>query len=74
MTQLPKSRKQSFREDIDRALANSPYRHVDKNLHQIYCIGLLKELLVYSAMDLMEIRQRIDYLAQRESTKPKSEQ
>jgi hypothetical protein len=74
MTQTPKSRKQSFREDIDRALANSPYKNVDKNLHQIYCIGLLKELLVYSAMDLMEIRRHIDYLAEREPTKPKSGQ
>lgn len=60
-----KSRQQQFREEIDLAMKNSPYPH-DTNLHQIYCIGLLKELLSYSAMDTMEVRRRIRELASRE--------
>jgi hypothetical protein len=72
MTQ-PKTRKQSFSEQIDRALANSsPYTHTDPHLHHIYCMGLLKELLLYSAADLMEVHQHLEYLANREPRRPKS--
>lgn len=60
----PSSRRQQFAEEIDRALAASPYRH-DPNLDQIYCRYLLRELLIYSAMDLMEVRQRLRELAER---------
>lgn len=60
-----KSRREQFLEEINEAMENSPYRHTDKNLHQIYCIGLLRELLAYSALDLYEIRNHIEYLANR---------
>jgi hypothetical protein len=66
-----KTRRQEFSEEIDRALGTaSPYKHVDKNLHQVYCVGLLKELLLYSGIDMMEVRRHIRSLG--DPTRPKS--
>lgn len=56
------TRRSTFLEEIDAALENSPYQH-DVALHRLYCMGLLRELLLYSAIDQPEVRQRLRYLA-----------
>ena len=61
------SRREEFLQEINAALDNSPYKH-DNNLHRLYCMGLLRELLLYSAVDLMEVRQHIRYLAERDNS------
>jgi tRNA A37 N6-isopentenylltransferase MiaA len=69
-TKYMKTRRQEFIEEIDQALKAGPYANdPNQRLHDLYCIGLLRELLAYSAMDLMEVRHRIKQLASRE---PKS--
>jgi hypothetical protein len=61
------TRREEFREEINEMLENSPYKD-DVNLHRLYCMGLLRELLLYSAVDLMEVRERIRYLAERDNS------
>jgi len=56
------TRKDIFRKEIEEMLENSPYKH-DKALHRLYCMGLLRELLLYSAVDILEVREHIRYLA-----------
>lgn len=60
-----KTRSQEFQEEIEAALANSPYPQ-DRTLHLLYCVGLLKTLLAYSALDTWEVRRRIQQLADRD--------
>lgn len=62
------TRREEFLREIDAALDASKYKD-NKDLHRVYCIGLLKELLAYSAIDMMEVRERIRYLAQRQQDK-----
>lgn len=57
------TRREQFLAEINEALDNGPYRHEDKNLHQIYSMALLRELLLYSAIDLMEVRRHIQRLS-----------
>jgi hypothetical protein len=73
MSTKDKTRKEHFIEEINAAMNAGPYKNQDKHLHQLYCIGLLRELLAYSAVDLMEIRERVRDLATR-SKQPKSGQ
>jgi hypothetical protein len=73
MSAKNKTRKQQFIDEINAAMNAGPYKDIDNHLHQLYCIGLLRELLAYSAVDLMEVRQRIDALAER-TREPKSGQ
>ena len=66
-----KQRRDRTRSLIHAALKNSPYNlyNMDKSdaqLHYVYCVGLLTELLAYSASDLMEVNARLEYLAARD--------
>ena len=61
------TRKDIFRQEIDKMLANGPYKD-NPNLHRLYCIGLLKELLLYSGVDMFEVRDRIKFLAERDNS------
>jgi hypothetical protein len=56
------TRRDTFLKEIDAALENSPYQN-DVALHRLYCMGLLRELLLYSAIDQQEVRQRLKYIA-----------
>ena len=66
------SRLAETREEIRQVLKNSPYSD-RPDLDRIYKESLLVELLAYSAQNILEVRHRLTYLAQR-PTKPKSEQ
>lgn len=69
---MPRNRREEFKQLIDRALAAGPYKDQDPHLHAIYSIGLLRELLAYSALDLMEVRDRLEYLASNERKERKT--
>ena len=61
------TRQEEFQREINEMLENSPYKD-DTGLHRLYCMGLLRELLVYSAVDILEVRERIRYLAERDNS------
>jgi hypothetical protein len=46
---------------IDQALAHSPYPN-DPHLHELWCRGLLSELLSYSAQNQREVWQRLEQI------------
>jgi hypothetical protein len=58
------TRREEFLREINQMLDNSPYQD-NPNLHRLYCMGLLRELLLYSGVDMMEIREHVRYLGQR---------
>ena len=65
----PKTKTQRFRDLVDQAIDNSPYKDSNDKLHHIYTIGLLRELLTYAGQDMMEVHERLHYLAERDNTK-----
>lgn len=60
-----RTRKQIFIDEINQAMSRGPYKDKDPHLHDLYCIGLLRELLAYSAIDIMEVRGHIKELGAR---------
>ena len=61
------TRRETFLAEVNQALENNPYAaDQDMHLHLIYCVGLLRELLVYSAIDQMEVRAHVRHLAHRD--------
>ena len=61
------TRREEFLKEINAALDNSPFKD-DTSLHRLYCMGLLRELLLYSAVDMLEVRNHIRYLAKRDNS------
>lgn len=62
------TRKDQFEKLVNRALDNaSPYDPVDQaNLDRLYRVGVLTTLLVYSAVDQLEVWEHLEKLANRE--------
>lgn len=63
-----KTRKDQLRDLITQAVNQGvkPWAHNERAQH-IYAHALLRELLVYSALDQMEIWQHLEYLIQKDS-------
>jgi hypothetical protein len=62
------TRREEFLKEIDAAIENAPYKD-NPGLHRLYCIGMLKELLLYSGVDMLEVREHVRELAQRQQDK-----
>lgn len=61
-----KTRNQLFNEQVEAMIKNSPYRD-NEHLNHIYLVALLRTLLVYSAVDCVEVRRRVQELGLREA-------
>ena len=63
------SRKDQFEKLVNRALDNaSPYDSVEQvNLDRLYRVGVLTALLVYSAVDQIEVWEHLENLAARKN-------
>ena len=60
--------KQSLAELIDSAILVSDYTS-NPTLHRLWQLGVLKELLAYSAQDQWEVRQHLEQLRDRRNPK-----
>jgi hypothetical protein len=58
------TRREEFLKEINEMLDNSPYKN-NRELHRLYCMGLLRELLLYSGVDQLEVREHVRYLAKK---------
>lgn len=63
------TRKYQFEKLVNRALDNaSPYDSVEQaNLDRLYRVGILTALLVYSAVDQLEVWEHLENLADRKN-------